>query len=230
MTKQGPPSCAGVWCVALLACAAAQAQDNVVQARRHPLHHQLQHRASRVPACRRGRRRDRRRHHADPGLRTHADSQHRHRAGGGQAAAHQVQATGSVAFLGDNVLSAKNVAPTVLVNYYFGAPSTRLAALRGRRHQLHQVHQRQVEPGPEGQMSDSFGAAIQAGVNYAFNKQTGLFASVAMVDVKSDLGRRRQHGADDLDRLQARHLLDGRLKALHAQRSDVSRLRRDAAQ
>ena len=32
------------------------------------------------------------------------------------------KATGTVAFLGDDVLSAKNVAPTLLVNYHFGAP------------------------------------------------------------------------------------------------------------
>jgi outer membrane protein len=36
-------------------------------------------------------------------------------------------------------------------------------------------------------MSDSWGLAVQAGINYAVNKQWGLFASVARVDVKSDL-------------------------------------------
>ena len=34
----------------------------------------------------------------------------------------KARATGSVAFLGDDVLSARNVAPTLLLNYHFGAP------------------------------------------------------------------------------------------------------------
>src|ERR1700738_1737729 len=34
----------------------------------------------------------------------------------------KAKATGSVAFLGDDVLSAKNVAPTLLLNYHFFAP------------------------------------------------------------------------------------------------------------
>jgi outer membrane protein len=40
---------------------------------------------------------------------------------------------------------------------------------------------------PKVDMSDSWGAAFQAGVNYAINKQWGLFASVARIDVKSDV-------------------------------------------
>jgi outer membrane protein len=34
-------------------------------------------------------------------------------------------------------------------------------------------------------MSNSTGLALQGGVNYAINKQVGLFASVAKVNVKS---------------------------------------------
>ena len=33
----------------------------------------------------------------------------------------KAKATGTVAFLGDDILSAKNVAPTLLVNYHFGS-------------------------------------------------------------------------------------------------------------
>jgi outer membrane protein len=36
-------------------------------------------------------------------------------------------------------------------------------------------------------MSDSVGLAVQAGVDYWFNKQWGMFASIAKVQTKSDL-------------------------------------------
>ncbi len=36
-------------------------------------------------------------------------------------------------------------------------------------------------------MSDSWGLALQAGVNYAIDRQWGLFASAARIDVKSDV-------------------------------------------
>jgi outer membrane protein len=37
------------------------------------------------------------------------------------------------------------------------------------------------------EMSDSVGPTVQAGIDYFFNKQWGVFASVAAVKVKSDL-------------------------------------------
>jgi len=36
----------------------------------------------------------------------------------------EARATGSVASLGDDVLSARNVAPTLIVNGYFGDPGS----------------------------------------------------------------------------------------------------------
>ena len=43
----------------------------------------------------------------------------------------KARATGSVAFLGDDVLSAKNVAPTLFLNYHFGAPGDRVFVTTG---------------------------------------------------------------------------------------------------
>lgn len=97
------------------------------------------------------------------------------------------KATGTVAFLGDNVLSAKNVAPTLLVNYYFGDAANTVRPYLGLGLNYTRFASIKSSLAPKVDMSDSLGAAIQAGVNVAFNKQYGLFASVARVDVKSDL-------------------------------------------
>jgi outer membrane protein len=95
------------------------------------------------------------------------------------------KATGSVAFLGDDVLSARNVAPTLLLNYHFfdrdaifrpyvgvGVNYTRFTDIRSTL-------------APDVEMGSSTGLALQAGVHYAINKDIGLFASVAKVNVKS---------------------------------------------
>jgi outer membrane protein len=97
------------------------------------------------------------------------------------------RAIGSVAFLGDNVLSAKNVAPTLLMNYYFGDASSTIRPYVGVGLNYTKFASVKSSLAPKVEMSDSLGAAIQAGVNYAITKQYGLFASVARVDVKSDL-------------------------------------------
>jgi outer membrane protein len=99
----------------------------------------------------------------------------------------EADATGSVAFLGDNILSAKNVAPTLLVNYYFGAAGDTWRPYLGAGVNFTRFVDIQSSLAPHVDMSDSWGLAVQAGINYAVNKQWGLFASVARVDVKSDL-------------------------------------------
>lgn len=99
----------------------------------------------------------------------------------------KARATGSVAFLGDDVLSAKNVAPTLLVNWHLGGTGdtwrpylgigvnyTRFTGIRSRL-------------APQVDMSDSWGPAVQAGVDYALNRQWGLYASIAALKVKSDV-------------------------------------------
>jgi outer membrane protein len=100
----------------------------------------------------------------------------------------EAKATGSVAFLGDNVLSAKNVAPTLLFNYVFGEPGATWRPYLGAG--INYTHFTDIKtslPVQSVEMSDSWGLALQAGINYAIDKRWGMFASIARVDVKSDL-------------------------------------------
>lgn len=99
----------------------------------------------------------------------------------------KARATGSVAFLGDDVLSAKNVAPTFLVNYYFGSPGDTWRPYLGAGVNYTKFASAKSSLAPQVDLSDSVGLAVQAGINFALNKQWGAFASIARVDVKSDL-------------------------------------------
>ena len=97
----------------------------------------------------------------------------------------KAKATGSVAFLGDNVLSAKNVAPTVLLNYHFFSPGDTWRPYLGVG--INYTHFSNVKSSlaPDVKMGNSTGLAVQAGLNYAITKDIGLFASIAKVNVKS---------------------------------------------
>ena len=97
----------------------------------------------------------------------------------------KAKATGSVAFLGDDVLSAKNVAPTLLLNYHFFTPSDALRPYLGAG--INYTHFTNVKSSlaPDVKMGSSTGLALQAGLNYAINKDWGLFASIAKINVKS---------------------------------------------
>jgi outer membrane protein len=99
----------------------------------------------------------------------------------------EADATGTVAFLGDNILSAKSVSPTLLVNYYFGAPGDTWRPYLGAGINWTRFVDIKSSLAPHVELSDSWGLAVQAGINYAVNKQWGLFASIARVDVKSDI-------------------------------------------
>jgi outer membrane protein len=99
----------------------------------------------------------------------------------------KAKATGSVAFLGNDVLSAKNVAPTLVLNYNFFEESQALRPYLGIGVNYTTFRSIKSTLAPKVEMSDSTGLVVQAGVNYAINKQMGLFASIARVDVKSDL-------------------------------------------
>jgi outer membrane protein len=94
------------------------------------------------------------------------------------------RATGSVAFLGDDVLSAKNVAPTLLLNYHFFGPETRLRPYVGVGVNYTRFTSIRSSLAPDVEMGSSTGLAVQAGANYAITKDFGLFASVAKVNVK----------------------------------------------
>jgi len=98
----------------------------------------------------------------------------------------KAKASGSVAFLGE-VLSARNVAPTLLVNYHFGEPGDALRPYVGVGGNYTKFTSAKTPYGWNVKLSDSIGLAVHGGANWAFNKNWGLFASVARIDVKSNL-------------------------------------------
>lgn len=99
----------------------------------------------------------------------------------------EAKGAGTVAFLGDNILSAKNVAPTILFNYHFGAPGDTWRPYVGIGVNYTRFASIESRLASNVQLSDSVGLAGQLGVNYFFDKNWGAFASIAAVQVKSDL-------------------------------------------
>jgi outer membrane protein len=99
----------------------------------------------------------------------------------------QANATGSVAFLGDDVLSAKIVAPTVFLNYHFGAPGDTWRPYVGAGINYTRFVSIQSKLSSTAEMSDSWGWAVQGGMEYVLNEQWSLFGSVSALKVKSDL-------------------------------------------
>ena len=97
----------------------------------------------------------------------------------------KAKATGSVAFLGDDVLSTKNVAPTLLLNYHFFEPGERFRPYVGAGINYTRFTNAKSSLAPDVELGSSTGLALQAGVNYAVNKDWGLFASIAKINVKS---------------------------------------------
>jgi len=99
----------------------------------------------------------------------------------------EAKATGSVAFLGDNVLSAKNVTPTLFLDYHFNAPGDTWRPYVGVG--INYTHFSSIKSSlaPHVEMSDSWGWAVKAGIDYTLNRQWGFFASVAALRVKSDV-------------------------------------------
>ena len=97
------------------------------------------------------------------------------------------KATGSVAFLGNDILSAKNVAPTLLFNYHFFGPDTAIRPYIGAGVNYTRFTDVKSSLAPDVKMGSSTGLALQAGVNYAITKDVGLFASIAKINVKSKL-------------------------------------------
>ncbi|MCK6419486.1 MAG: outer membrane beta-barrel protein [Aquabacterium sp.] len=96
------------------------------------------------------------------------------------------RATGSVAFLGE-VLTARNVAPTLLFNYHFGDSGNQVRPYVGVGLNWTRFVDVKSTLAPTVEMSDSYGWAVQGGVSVAFDKRWGMFASVATLKVKSDL-------------------------------------------
>jgi len=99
----------------------------------------------------------------------------------------EAKGAGTVAFLGDNILSAKNVAPTVLFNYHMGAPGDTWRPYIGVGFNYTRFTDIESRLASDVQLSDSLGLAGQVGINYFYDKNWGAFASIAAVKVKSDL-------------------------------------------
>lgn len=96
-------------------------------------------------------------------------------------------AAGSIAFLGNDILSAKAVAPTLLVNYHFGAPEDKWRPYVGVGINYTKFTSVQSRLGWSVEMGDSWGWAAAAGIDYAIDKNWGLYASLGYSDVKSNI-------------------------------------------
>lgn len=99
----------------------------------------------------------------------------------------KARATGTVAFLGEDVLSARSVSPTLFLNYHFGAPGEVLRPYLGAGVNYTRFVRIESKLASDVKMSDSTGWAVQAGIDYALNREWSLFASVAALKVKSKL-------------------------------------------
>lgn len=99
----------------------------------------------------------------------------------------RARATGSVAFLGDDVLSARNVSPTFFVNYHFGTPRSTWRPYLGVGINYTRFVGIESRIASDVRMSDSTGWAAQAGIDYSLDRRWSLFASVAALQVKSNL-------------------------------------------
>jgi len=99
----------------------------------------------------------------------------------------KARATGSVAFLGDDVLSAKNLAPTGFVNWHFFSPGDAFRPYIGAGLNYTRFTSVKSKLASDVKLGDSYGLALQLGANYAINRDWGVFASIARLDVKSKL-------------------------------------------
>lgn len=97
------------------------------------------------------------------------------------------RASGSVAYLGDDVLSADTVAPTAFVNYHFGSPGDTWRPYLGAGINYTRFVRARSTLSPDPHLGDSYGWALQGGVDYAITKDWGAFLSIARIDVKSNL-------------------------------------------
>jgi outer membrane protein len=96
-------------------------------------------------------------------------------------------AAGTVAFLGDDILSAKSVSPTLLVNYHFGSAGDTWRPYVGLGINYTRFIDAKSSLATDVSLGDSWGIAGQIGLNYAINNNWGLFGSIAALQVKSKL-------------------------------------------
>lgn len=96
------------------------------------------------------------------------------------------RATGSVAFLGE-VVSARNVAPTLLLNYHFADASEPLRPYAGVGINYTRFSGVRSSYPWSVSLSDSIGPALSLGVELTVAKPWIFWASASAVKVKSDL-------------------------------------------
>lgn len=99
----------------------------------------------------------------------------------------RADAAGTVAFLGTDILSAKNLGPTLLFNYHFGQNGDLLRPYVGAGLNYTKFIGVTSRIAPDVQMSSSTGWAAQAGIDYALTKEWSVFASVAALRVKTNV-------------------------------------------
>ncbi len=99
----------------------------------------------------------------------------------------KANASGSVAFLGNDILSAKSVSPTLLVNYHFGSEGDTWRPYVGLGVNYTRFIDAKSSLATDVSLGDSWGIAGQIGINYAINNNWGLFGSIAALKVKSNL-------------------------------------------
>jgi outer membrane protein len=99
----------------------------------------------------------------------------------------EARATGSVAFLGDDVLSARNVSPVLLLTWHFGAPGDKWRPYVGAGLNYTTFADIESRLASDVEMEDSVGWAVKGGIDYALTPRWGLFASVSALKVKSKL-------------------------------------------
>ena len=119
----------------------------------------------------------------------------------------KAKATGSVAFLGDDVLSAQerraDAAPQLSL---LRAERRRCGPYLGAGINYTRFTDVNSSLAPDVKMGSSTGLALQAGLNYAITRTVGLFASIAKINVKSKVVAVGRDGADDDGRLPAARL------------------------
>jgi outer membrane protein len=96
------------------------------------------------------------------------------------------RATGSVAFLGE-VLTARNVAPTVLLNYHFGQSGDTWRPYMGLGVNYTKFTDVTTPYSWDVKLSDSHGLAAHVGLDYSYSKNFGLFTSIGRANVRSKL-------------------------------------------
>ncbi|MBL0085496.1 MAG: OmpW family protein [Ideonella sp.] len=99
----------------------------------------------------------------------------------------KAKATGSVAFLGDEVLTSKFVAPTFFLNYHFGQDGDTWRPYVGGGVNFTRFINIRSKLAPDVALGDSTGLAAQAGIDFALNRRWSVFASLAALQVKSKL-------------------------------------------